>query len=438
MKAGSSKQNTHRVENQVPVDVANPLISLPSSSIFKLDADCWNEVFDWLPVDDVHSFGQTCKSLQQVTGKYVQWKCPTFSIWCYLDSTEADNIPDFIQFAQFIAFDSYDELDENFVSNCKALKHVRFVDSSLNLRFIELLKPILSNLITFDIHDCVVDGDIYENCIKHCVKLKNLKIHSDFHRECLLQKYPTLKHIHITTKKPFENDELNTFFKLNPSVRHLTTDGDSIWDNQRSLIESNIKLDDLTIDNVSGMKDEFYDILNDLYQRDFYKRLHVNVYTSPSEVQLAALRGLVTLYVGENVKLPPLTTLKELGFNIDLNRLCNEGLNIAEIPKLLVGLERLVIHSTSMDAILPFIRYSRNLMEIDIIHLNNNVLDISALNIERKKLEAARKVLVYVSEDVYIATKWAKMPISLSLVEIQRSNSNAVRQEHNLRSILNY
>ncbi|XP_055303350.1 uncharacterized protein LOC129569005 [Sitodiplosis mosellana] len=436
--AENPQQNVEQDQNQLAVDNPIPPNVESPPSVFKLDADCWDEVFDLLSTEEVHSFGQTCKTFQCVTGKYFQWKYPAFSIWCYIDGSVADNIPDFIQFAQTIELDSYDVLDEHFVSDCKALKHARLVNSSLTQQSIELLKPVLPNLATFDINDCVVDGDIYANVLKHCVQLKSLKIHDDFHEECLSQKYPVLEQIHITTNKPFANDELNGFFKSNPTVRHLITDADSIWVNRRSMLESNAKLDDLTIENITDMNEGFYATLNDLHQRRFYKRLHVNAYQSLSEDQIAALSGLVTLYVGDDVKLPPLTTLKELGLNVNLSKLCSEGFNVHEIPSLCINLERLVINKTSVRDIWPFIRYSRNLTEIDVIHFEENSLDISALNNVRKKLEGARKVIIYVKEEVYLTTRWESKGLNFNLIEIQRHDSHTSKQAHGLRYKLNY
>lgn len=34
--------------------------------IFALNIDCFEEIFDYLSLKDVHSFGQTCKALQKV------------------------------------------------------------------------------------------------------------------------------------------------------------------------------------------------------------------------------------------------------------------------------------------------------------------------------------------------------------------------------------
>lgn len=41
----------------------------PVSAVFKLDADCWDEIFDCFSVKDLNSFGQTCKTFGTLTVK---------------------------------------------------------------------------------------------------------------------------------------------------------------------------------------------------------------------------------------------------------------------------------------------------------------------------------------------------------------------------------
>lgn len=60
---------------------------------------------------------------------------------------------------------------------------------------------------------------------------------------------------------------------------------------------------------------------------------------------------------------------------------------------------------------------------LDGAYLRNCILDVAALNEERKKLEGARKVTIYVIEDIYLRTKWSTHSINLNLVEIRRFES---------------
>lgn len=76
--------------------------------------------------------------------------------------------------------------------------------------------------------------------------------------------------------------------------------------------------------------------------------------------------------------------------------------------------------------ILPFFRRSTKLNKIKIQYQGEQkVLNLSMLNKERAKLVGARKMTIYVEDDVYLATKWATKngDIHLSLVEMRRSSS---------------
>lgn len=61
-------------------------------------------------------------------------------------------------------------------------------------------------------------------------------------------------------------------------------------------------------------------------------------------------------------------------------------------------------------------------------------LDIAALNNERKKMNGARKVIIYILEDVYLRTKWAMMDINHNWIEIKRTISREIKDAHNFRS----
>lgn len=47
--------------------VAGPLNLGSTYAIFKLTIDCFDEIFDYLSLQDLSSFGQTCKAMQIVS-----------------------------------------------------------------------------------------------------------------------------------------------------------------------------------------------------------------------------------------------------------------------------------------------------------------------------------------------------------------------------------
>ena len=42
------------------------------TTIFRLNMDCFEAIFDYLSLKDLHSFGQTCRAMQQMAGDYFQ------------------------------------------------------------------------------------------------------------------------------------------------------------------------------------------------------------------------------------------------------------------------------------------------------------------------------------------------------------------------------
>lgn len=95
--AGSSNENQH----------------LLSSSIFKLNGHCFDKLFEFLSLKDLHSLGQTCKSMQQMTGEFftrnysaAKFNCLSDGIYVVdnkaVNSAEYVPIPGFIQFITWI------------------------------------------------------------------------------------------------------------------------------------------------------------------------------------------------------------------------------------------------------------------------------------------------------------------------------------------------
>ena len=52
-------------------------------SIFKLNVDCFEKLFDYLGKEDVHAFGQTCKRMLRVAGHYYRQDMPGDIISCH-------------------------------------------------------------------------------------------------------------------------------------------------------------------------------------------------------------------------------------------------------------------------------------------------------------------------------------------------------------------
>ena len=88
--------------------------------------------------------------------------------------------------------------------------------------------------------------------------------------------------------------------------------------------------------------------------------------------------------------------------------------------------------------ILPFIFHAVKLRSIKVQHFiieygvdfdaqrrqkrffNESFLHLAALNRERKRLNGAKKVIIYINNNLYLKTKWAIGPTDFDLVEMKR------------------
>lgn len=128
-------------------------------------------------------------------------------------------------------------------------------------------------------------------------------------------------------------------------------------------------------------------------------------------------------------RLCSLINLKQL----DLGRWVYTGpdylLNINILATNLMYLEKLTLNVARSDEIFHWLCHAVNLkrMRITDLYEESNdatmmtcLSDLEKWNREREKLANARKVIIYVQESVYLATKWTLKDVDLSRVAIRR------------------
>lgn len=421
---------------------ANIMASKTMPKISKLDADCLHEIFDYLPLIDLVSVGQTCKRMQFIAGEFFRLNYKAAHIY----STDYNGIDGdgirlniFTKFIEKMAI----YLDVN------SLKEFRYIGSSFTkslnqLKLVDLPKPdridcikgILAQIEVLELNDCDFEHDFYEHFLKYCVNVKSLTILRSIYirdkatiigtgNDWLHRKYPQLTHIRLAALHTLNTNELAAFLEINPNVRSFSTDSKSLWKNRFSLLTSNAKLDQLAISfYYQDITDPFHSLLLDLHASGFYHWLQIyfsngsehdakhRIFTLPT---IEMLSGTFTRVDHS------LINLKELNVSNGLELLEKEVL-----AKNLINLERIYFFMASCDDILPFIRHSIKLNKIriecvlDRAQRNANILNLSALNIEREKLENAWKVKIYVKENIYLPTKWTMREINFDFVEMKR------------------
>lgn len=149
-------------------------------------------------------------------------------------------------------------------------------------------------------------------------------------------------------------------------------------------------------------------LLKQLYANGFYKRLHFYVQRISQQccdqlVQLPGLEKLCIKYFTENYSLTQLTALKEL--------VILDGANAKDMEVLancLGNLKRLFLNNATYADLLPFIRSSMNLNVVKFFPNNDDnashggIFKLITANEQREKMFDARKVTVYVPDNVFL------------------------------------
>lgn len=394
------------------------------TKIFKLNVDCFEELFEWLSVADLRAFRQTCKRLKQVVDYYANMNYP-------------------LVFKRLPIRDYHlDYLRHNFSGGFEFLNHIDFLTSKLTTVQIEDIKYMLNRMESINIESMQIDGDFYVTFLQFCQSIKCLSI-SKFGcaeiigsgNEWLLRHYSTLEHIILLNSRSNldnETSEMVTFFYLNPQIHSFTTTFEFLWINRHWMLESEFKLNQLNIIGSCNTKitvDSMSNLLHELFHQGFYKRLHMSVSWMEEHDdfdQIISLNGLEKLSlksISIRIKPPKIESLKEL------NIYAYEYFEDLQVHKF-IGLERIYIAFASINDILPFIRYCGKLKQIVVNHLElqssnfceSGIINLAALNVERTKLPFARHIAVYVNEKCFLKHKWTSK-IKSGLIELKRAQS---------------
>lgn len=292
---------------------------------------------------------------------------------------------------------------------------------------------------------CVENGsNDLQDILNLCSKLKRLEIIHCGGGEYnwLNQRYPTLEYLKLDSSGNHSDEGITMFLELNSNIRKFATIDEVFWKNRSKLMANNVKLDELAIEvkNENNLE-PLIDFLNKLHERGVYKKLQLYFCNEMNQNvfnELTAVKGLVKVKTirGKYI-ISALTNLEEICVYdrkdiADLEDLSNNN------P---VNLNRIHFNYASIDDILPFIRRSVGMQKIKVdclaagVHFNSQtkVINLRALNKEREQLALnqkcdllshVQKILLYVDEKVYLATKWAMNGNDFGLVQMKRKESS--------------
>lgn len=446
-------ENSSEIETNSATTNENSRLTRPSneqsSSIFKLNDDCWEKIFDYMSFEEFSAISQTCKRIHQISEFYFHKHFGEIGeIWGNNNGAstsfrtvdaEQNFLHKFIH--KVVIFEEIqNHLRSKLYCSLNTLKLCEFTLINSQLVFI---REVLPNIEVVQLDECVIEMN-FMTFLRFCTNIKSLSVcNCEFESDdynWMLQRYPTLERFHFTPEEYFvQNDELKTFLELNPNIKRLTITADCLWTNSNAFMASNVHLDCLVVDfrdnsrcakKLSNKMTHFSEILFELQVRGFYKSLHIRVIYMDDEqceefiTTLSSLETMQKLTIIPDVNISALLNLKELCIGwIHKNK------NIETLAISLIKLERVYFYEATTDDILPFIRHGArlNVIKIEILKggplVKNDCLDIATLNEERSKLASARKVLIYVEEKTYLATKWKTKNLNYGLVDIKRTES---------------
>lgn len=410
---------------------------MSSHGILKLNIDCLEELFEWLSLADLFSLRQTCTRLKHVVDYHIRTNYPVLQY----EKSQTDG-----DFAQFCQIEPTSINTVNILSEAKDRRQAEKID--------QILKQAVSITVRYD----QFEGDFYGVFLKYCQQRKSVTIlfiygdnPMETSNEWLLRSYPMLRHISFEdtdiSGAGFAEKvvELKAFFELNPNVCSFSMSSHFLEQNGDCLKRTNVQLDQLTIHSdcyrENGMNG-ICNLLKELHRQGFYRRLHLYGSFIFSKEDLDEMFSVPAekLYLGcfdrdIEFSLPLMPELVELGVSFS-----GEIKNLEQMAKSLMNITRIYIKHGSVDDLALFIRHSAKVKQIKINSLdkgqnnnkgnnnkghffNNTIIDLPALNRERRLLRGACKIRIYVNESIYLATKWATMNTDFDLVELKRGQA---------------
>lgn len=186
-----------------------------------------------------------------------------------------------------------------------------------------------------------------------------------------------------------------------------------------------------------------FNLLNELHERGFYKRLLFYygdfLYDQNGIDQLGSVNGLAKLAISHSDQIK----LCALNFRLLRCSCCDGSDHITNLEMNCTSLEQIVFEKAHPDHILMLCGRAAHLEIIVVSHITttnyadrmsygtvrggfnsgNMVLNLPALEMERRRLHDARKFTIYVPEKVFLKTKWTLARTDFELIRLMRIES---------------
>lgn len=395
-------QNMNQVARAVPSNEATP------SSIFGLNIDCVEELFEWLSLADILHLRQTCKRFKQIIDYYIKTNFPALRR-IYMD---VDN------------FEWFRQMDDSSIDLIEEL-HI-LIEPNFDVTRFEDVKRCLNKVSMIYVYPFDSEMDLYDILLKYCSNLKRLLLSFALTTNTGINwlthhQFPTIEHVGFQIIKKTKQS-LDVFFNRNPNIHTFSCSARVLKKYGLSLSNAGVKFNKLDIGDLFQGVDfdvHLFELLNKLHVRGFYKQLRLSLNAfgmSEGDAQMMALPGLEQLRLENAIfTLPALPELKELCMDR-----CDD-LNDFENMK---NIERFQVDELDLDRMVYLIEEFPKLKLIKIDKFrDDSPLDLITLNNERQKLAGACKVTIYIDDKIFVDTKWAVTTTDLQLIELKRRQS---------------
>lgn len=392
------------------------------SPIFKLHALACDDLFEYLSFKDLHSLGQTCKRMNQLTGLYSQenFRDAWLENWNNCITINLFKANGFSHYAENVSIYLSDlKQMRYFESKFRSIKNVQLIGYfDLTDSMIDCLKKILSKVESIEFIGFHFTGKFYQEFSKYSPKLKSLRIISPTPGNWFFQKYVELEYMSI----PFDLgklDDVKFFLEQNTKIKSLEINAKFLFTNQKSFCDINAKIDELTIHTyLSEDLESICMLLNKLHDQHFYKRLRLIICGSDQKfadllTKLPQTERINAYTSDENIIWPVMKNLKEVEFGT------LKDFGYVSLVSNAINIEYAILSVTKFDKILYLISHSKKLKKIKIEYFDD-VLDILTLNKARKNLNGAPNVIIYLGEEAYLRTKWMFGNTEFEFIEIRR------------------
>lgn len=129
------------------------------SKLFKLNTDCFGQIFDWLSLRELLLIRRMCKVMKQIVDPHIKRK---------YRKLQRKHISDYVNM-YIIPRDKR----STYLEWCKHLyiKHISWTQSDS-----EGIETVLNQIETLKLEVIHIDGDLYDIVLKYCLKLKHLNL----------------------------------------------------------------------------------------------------------------------------------------------------------------------------------------------------------------------------------------------------------------------